>query len=56
MLDELIIRQLEPNRITGINIVRLGRRVRSALVAARILRVDDLVRLGRHVGVGVLRM
>lgn len=54
MLNHLVVGQLEPNSVSGFDIVRLGSSSRSSFVAAELLGVDDFVGEGRHVGVAVL--
>ena len=51
MLDELIERQLEPNRISSVDIVDLGlsTSVGGAFIAAKVVGVDDIVRERWHV-------
>lgn len=54
VLDELVVEQLEANLVTGLDGVGCGVSCCGALVAAEVVRVHNIVREGRIVGVGVL--
>lgn len=54
MLDELVKGEFEPDGVSGIDVVCLGRSIGGAHIAAHVFGVDHIVGDRWHIAVGVL--